>query len=347
MDIDPQQVRKLLIRGVNWVGDALMTTPALAGIRRTFPHARISLLVKPRVEAVFRYNANVDQILSYESKGRHKGFAGLLALAAALRRERFDLAILLQNAFQAALLARMAGIPHRVGYSAQGRGWLLSRAVPVESKAGRHQVDYYRDLLKGLGWDPGERCLNMPIGPEAEAKAAELIEGAGSPYNAMLFGLNPAATYGPAKRWFPGRFALLADRLVGQWDSYVVLTGTTEDRKVTQEVQRAVTRQDRVIDLSGQTDLQTLGALIRRCRLYVTNDTGSMHVAVAVGTPLVAIFGPTDPVETGPLSSQSRVLRHPVPCSPCHLRECPIDHRCMRGIDIDGVMTAVTELFAI
>lgn len=339
--IHPKDVRRILIRGVNWVGDAVMTTPAIAGIRQTFPRAKISLLVKPWVAGVFAGNPHVDEILLFNRDGPHSGLSGLFRLAQELRRARFDLAILLQNAFEAALLAFLARIPHRIGYSTQGRGLLLTTMVVQDQSARQlHHVDYYQDLLRTLGWAVGEREPNVYLSREAEERAEALLGGEGVRPGETLVAFNPGSTYGSAKRWPADRYANLADRLVENLGVKVLLTGAQTDGGVAKAVRSAAQHPERVIDLTGRTDMQLLAAVLKRCAVFVTNDTGAMHVGAAAGVPVVAIFGPTDPTATSPVG-RHKILRHPVPCSPCLLRECPIDHRCMTGISMNDVFSSI------
>ena len=335
---------RILVRGTNWVGDALLMTPALIAVRRTFPRAHLSLLVRPWVADLFRGNPAVDEILLYESAGLHRGIGGKLRLARDLRRRRFDLAVLFQNAFEAALLAWLAGIPERVGFATQGRGLLLTRAVPVPPGLERcHQVDYYLGLVRSLGYaaHPAEPVL--VVSREEQERADRLLREAGCDETARFIVLNPGAVYGTAKRWPAERFGALADRLLAG-GFRPVLVGAPSDAASAAEVRAASAHPEAFVDLTGRTDLKTLAGILCRAHAFVTNDTGAMHVAAAVGTPLVAIFGPTDPVTTAPVSRRATLVRRPVFCSPCLLRECPIDHRCMRGVGVEEVHEALRAL---
>ncbi|HET7853719.1 MAG TPA: lipopolysaccharide heptosyltransferase II [Candidatus Methylomirabilis sp.] len=343
--VDPAEIRRVLIRGVNWVGDAVMTTPAIAGIRKTFPRAQISLLVKPWVAGVFAGNPHIDEILIYDGEGRHRGVTGLLRLARELRGCRFDLAILLQNAFEAALLVFLARIPRRVGYNTQGRGLLLTTAV-VQDRSTKelHHVDYYRALLGALTWDRGDREPTLFLSSGTEDKAKALLEDEGVGPQETLVAFNPGSTYGSAKRWPADRYAALADRLIADLGVKVLLTGAKTDGRVAGAVRSVARYPERVIDLTGRTDIPLFAAVLKRCTVFVTNDTGAMHIGAAIGVPVVAIFGPTDPRTTSPVGRHV-LLRHRVPCSPCLLRECPIDHRCMTGISVDHVFSSIIGIY--
>lgn len=342
---DPAQVHRVLVRGVNWVGDAVMTTPAIARIRKAFPRAKIALLVKPWVAGVFEGSPHLDEIILYERDGRHRGLRGLLRLVREIQDARFDLAILLQNAFEAAIIAALARIPHRVGYNTQGRGFLLTTAVVRDRTASAvHHVDYYQALLTAVGWGEAQREPILYLSHGAEERAKTLLTGEGVQVDETIVALNPGATYGSAKRWPADRYAGLADRLAEDLGTKVLLMGTHGDEPVARVIRSTARHPGRVIDLTGRTDIQLLAAVLKRCAVFVTNDTGAMHVGAAVGVPVVAIFGPTDPTTTSPLGNHT-LLRHPVPCSPCLLRECPIDHRCMTGISVDHVFSEVSRIY--
>src|SRR3989338_4298585 len=301
-------VKRILVRGTNWIGDAVLTTPALAALRVRFPQARIALLVK-------------------------------LSLALQLNRGRYDLAILLQNAFEAAAVTALAGIPNRYGYATDGRSFLLTHRVPLTPKVRRkHQVEYYLELLRPLGIPVEPVAPMLRTTPGEDAAAHELLQAFGVKPDQVVIGLNPGSVYGSAKRWLPERFAQVADRLAAEHAACVLIFGGKGEEELGTAIAGMMTAP--TIVYSGRTTVRQLMALIKRCRLFITNDTGPMHVAAAFGVPLVAIFGPTNPVTTSPYGPGHELVSHPVECSPCLLRECPIDHRCMQGIGIDEVYGA-------
>lgn len=325
-----------------------MTTPAVRTIRQNFPEAEITLLALPWVADVFRASPRVDRILPYEREGRHAGLRGKLKLAGELRRENFDAAILLQNAFEAAFITLLAGIPVRAGYTTDGRGLLLTHGV--QRTAGIkivHQVHYYQEMVRGLGCVPGADDLELVVPAEGEQWATdflrkEALEGR------KIIGLNPGASYGPAKRWPAEKFAALAGRLSRSPETVLFLFGTGADQQAAKEIMAACGDRSRILDLTGRTTLAQAMGLIRRCHAFVTNDSGLMHIAAALSTPTVAIFGSTNPVTTGPFSARTSVVRSDLGCSPCLETHCPKKHfQCMENIAVDDVLLAVRHHLAL
>jgi heptosyltransferase-2 len=334
--IDFSKLNRVLIRGTNWIGDVVMTFPAIAAARETLPHAKITVLVKPWVADLVRMHPAVDEVMIYERPGRHEGIGGLWELARELRLRRFDAAILLQNAIEAAIIAWLAGIPIRAGYSTDARGLLLTHPVRrTEDIKTVHQSLYYLEMLKALGFKFSDRTLRIvPTEQDREAAEKRLNEN-GIAGRRPIIGMAPGAAYGPAKRWFPERFATVADRLSGKYSCPVLLFGSAGDRTSTEAVQAAA--QTAFIDIAGRTNLNEAIALIARCDLFVTNDSGLMHVAGALGVPTVAIFGSTNPVTTSPMGERTVLVRRPVDCSPCLKQECPTDFKCMDLVTVDEV----------
>ncbi|RWX51913.1 heptosyltransferase-2 [Candidatus Electrothrix marina] len=342
----PKNAHNILIRSTNWIGDAIMTTPAVRSIRRNFPEAKITLLALPWVADVFSACPHIDQIFIYERQGRHQGLRGKLRLAAELRQENYDLTILLQNAFEAALITFLARIPVRGGYTTDGRGLLLTHGVrkhpAIKTK---HQVHYYQEMLEGLGLQRSENSLELFLDPAAEQDADALIKEAlqGETRDDIpIIGLNPGAAYGPAKCWPAAKYAELAGRLSDKTGGLIVIFGTAADQEAAAEI--SATSGKRVLDLTGKTTLAQALACIARCSVFVTNDSGLMHVAAALNTPLVAVFGSTDHIATGPYSEQATIVRRPVECSPCMKTHCPKGHfQCMEGITVEEVEQAALQ----
>jgi len=355
-----EDIKKILIRSPNWIGDAVLITPAIKALRKAFPDAYISLLVRAWVSEIFEGNSDINEIILYVDK--FKGIRGKLQLAGVLRKKNFDMAILFQNAFDAALIAWLSGIPERIGYSRDWRRPLLTCAVPVKKAvhtlqstvySPRHQVYYYLNLLK--------ESLNIEsddIEPTIYLKKEELHEARNLLNSSLVIGISPGATYGPAKRWKLERFAELILRIINELNGRVVLFGSKSEIEIANEIIKAVhslwkTRSSSrltphalpILNIVGKTNLRQLMALISECDAFITNDSGPMHIACAMLVPVVAIFGSTDPEVTGPLGKNHKVIYKCLPCSPCLKRECPEGHlRCMEDITVDDVFNALKAL---
>ena len=336
----------LLVRAVNWLGDAVLTTPALGAVRAAYPGSRITLAAKPFVAELFRHHPDVDETLVYDKEGRHAGASGMLRMAWELRRRDFDAAILFQNAFDAGLLAFLGGIPDRAGYATDGRRLLLSRAVPVTEEVLRlHHAEYYLHLVSELGIPrPANPAMRLQVTGEERDAMAGRLGALGIPKGGRILGINPGATYGSAKRWFPDRFAAVADALSEEWGASVVLLGSTPERPLASEIEAAM--RSKALNLAGRTTVRELMALLASCSFLVTNDSGPMHIAAALGIPLAAIFGPTDWRATSPWTRRAKIVRANVDCSPCLRRECDRGHECMVQVTTEMVTGAARALMA-
>jgi heptosyltransferase-2 len=333
----PESPGKILIRSTNWIGDAIMTTPAVRTIRQNFPGSDITLLALPWVADVFAACPHIDHIFIYDKNGRHQGLRGKFRLAAELRAENYDLTILLQNAFEAALITSLACIPIRAGYTTDARGILLTHGVHKDPDIGsKHQVHYYQEMLRGLGLQPGPNSLELFLEPSAIKEAETLLEKAVQGRDVPIIGLNPGAAYGPAKRWPVRKYGELGRQLATATDGLILIFGTEEDQEAAAEIVAAIG--DQVLDLTGKTSLAFALACIDRCHVFVTNDSGLMHAAAALDVNQVAVIGSTDYIATAPSNKNSIMVREPTSCAPCLKDECPIDHRCMTRISVDRVM---------
>jgi len=343
----PQHLQKILIRSTNWIGDAIMTTPAVRTIRENYPDADITLLALPWVSDVFAASSRVDHIFHYEKNGRHQGVGGKWALASELRAENFDAVILLQNAFEAALITTLARIPVRGGYTTDGRGLLLTHGVKKHPEIGlKHQVHYYQEMLAGLGLTPGSDQLELFLKPDAVQRVQRELKNIKSLHgNVPILGFNPGAAYGPAKRWPAEKYGKLAELACSRTGAIVLVFGTKADNAAATAIAAAVSDDRQVIDLTGKTDLATAIAYIDQCDCFVTNDSGLMHVAAALQTQTVAIFGSTDHIATGPYSENALVIRKAMDCSPCMKTHCRKNHfQCMEQIHPDEVFASVQSL---
>ena len=360
---------RILVRGTNWLGDAVTTTPALLRLRERFPAAHIALLTPEKLADLWVAHPAVDETVSVEPG------EGVLAVARKLRTARAKVALVLPNSPRSALEVFLAGIPIRIGYRRPWRNFFLTQTVRlrpgsvkmhkrstgeirrlvagpegIEGLAGltvpvaAHQIHEYLHLASTLGAGEDPLPPQLFVTPqEVEAVRKKFgLDAMGGP----ILGLNPGAEYGPAKRWPPERFAAVAREIQKQTAGTWLLFGGRNDQAITAQIQAALGRDSATLNLAGQTTLRELMGLLKLCRVLLTNDTGPMHVAAALGTPVVVPFGSTSPELTGPGlpgDARHRLLKSNVPCAPCFLRECPIDFRCMQGLMVDRVVVAVRE----
>ncbi len=330
-----------------------MSLPALAAIRDRFPNAHIAVLARPWVAGLYRHEPFADEIIPYQPARFARGslwqaWQDRRAVAAKLRQGSFDCALLLQNAFDAALVTALAGIPERIGYARDMRSALLTRPIerPRAGSIPPHESFYYMELLRRAGWLerlPDSLVVELQSAPFA--RAAGLARFAAEGIAEPVIGVSPGAAYGTAKRWLPERFAESACTLAERLHGMVALHGSASERELCEAVKELVEAHGiHAANYAGQTTLEEFIERAAACALFLSNDSGAMHIASALGVPTIAIFGATNPLTTGPAGRITRIVRHPVYCSPCLLRECPIDHRCMTSIPHEVVSQAAADL---
>lgn len=337
----PSSFDRVVVRPPNWLGDAVMALPAMAAVRQHFAESHLTVAAVPAVAALFREDTDVkpDRVIELPSRTP--------AAVAQLEGEGFGAGVLFPNSFRSAWQLWRAGVPERWGVSRAGRGFLLTRrSAPRPRPAGPHQSDYYRDLVTGLGMPADPTALpRLSPRPSSVERAAALLAQHGVDLTGRFVGLAPGAAYGQAKQWPPDRVADLAARLIREQGVRCVLVGASHDRDTARTIEswirdRAPDARDRLLDFTGRTSLGALIGLIDRMDVFVSNDSGAMHVAAALGRPTVAVFGPTNEQATRPLGNHD-VLTASVFCRPCMLRDCPIDHRCMKRISVQTVFDHV------
>jgi heptosyltransferase-2 len=340
---DPAEVVRLVVRPPNWLGDAVLALPAMTAIRQAFPDAHLTVAATAGVAGLFREITPVgpDAVIELPR--------GTRQAAAVLAAGRFDTGILLPNSFRSAWQFRQAGIRQRWGYARSLRGWMLTRrARRPPRRPVIHQADYYRLLVRGLGLPCGDEDPVMTASPSSLDAGARVLARAGLDPDAPIVVLAPGAAYGQAKQWPPVRVAELSARIVGASGVTCVLVGAGHARDAARAVElwlraHAPDARARVVDVVGRTNLAAFVGIAARATAFVANDSGAMHVAAALGRPVVAIFGSTDERATRPLGHRHDVVTEPVWCRPCLLRDCPIDHRCMTRISVPRVFDLVTR----
>lgn len=336
------KAERIVIVAPNWLGDAVMALPAIAAVRRHFGDSHLAIAARASVAPLFTMVQGVDDTLTLPGAGGWRALLAWQDTANTLKNGSFDVAVLLPNSFAAALIAKRAAIPERWGFATDWRGGLLTKAVPRAS-GHVHHSEYYLALITALG---------IPAGPPFAAvwpnldRTRELLLEIGLDPDEPFVVFAPGAAYGQAKQWLPDRFARLAELIINERGWSVLMVGSRADRPACADIASRLgstgSRMNRLVDLSGKTDLPGLAGLLARARAVVSNDSGAMHLAGAVGVKVVAIFGATNEKRTSPLRAGAQapepvIVTHEVFCRPCMLRECPIDHRCMRGISAQQI----------
>ncbi|MCK5236783.1 MAG: lipopolysaccharide heptosyltransferase II [Deltaproteobacteria bacterium] len=343
-----KNVKNILVRVPNWIGDAVMSMPALDALRRLYPKARITVLCKPIVKDIYSSSPSTDEVLVYDSRGVHAGFFGKLRLARELKKNSFDMAVLFQNAFEAAWISYLAGIPIRIGYARDLRRALLTSAISFVGEITRvHQVYYYLNIIKALG-GPELNYDKKPL-PNIKptesdmARAREILEEVGMSDVTSFVGVAPGASFGPAKKWGSARFAEAAEKVCEELKATALIFGGPSDARDAKEVAEGL--KVRHLNLASRTTLGEFIALTSMTKIFLTNDSGTMHVAAALGVPTVAVFGSTEPRLTSPLGNVTRTIQSNLDCSPCFKRECLHGHyECMSAVTVDDVVASAMKL---
>lgn len=338
----------MLIVLPNWVGDLVLATCALRGIRDRFPTTHIAVLVKPALRELLSGNTWADEVVLWPGgKTRPSRRQGFLGLAQELKRMDFDTAVLLTNSFRSALLTRLAGIGRRVGYDREGRGMLLTDRLLADRRNGRYvpvsMVHYYNAIARYLGARDVPTIPELATTPDDEAAADGVRQRFGVRPGRPVVVVNPGASFGSAKCWLPGRFGEVADGLIEQFEAAVFVTCGPQERDIAQAVRDSMRHEAIVLD-QPVLGLGALKALVRGADLMITNDTGPRHFAVAFGVPAVTLFGSTDPAWTATSYERETRLMVKVNCGPCMKRVCPLDHRCMRRITSSMVLDAASAM---
>lgn len=332
---------RILIRGTNWIGDSVMAIPAMRRLRLSFPDARIALHTRRWAEGIFRDADFLDEIIAYDPVSSK--IRSVLDQSGVLKEGNFDVAIIFPNSFESAFAARLAGIPRRFGYQTDGRGFLLTDPIGVPAwKNERHESNYYLNIIEAvemaiLGKTINEQNIptRLDISEGRRTEAFELLRSFAIDTTKPTIGFGAGSTNSMAKRWPAANFANLADTLATELKASIVLFGSATEQDVADELNKIANAE--LVDLTGKTDLSQATALLSVLDLFISNDMGLAHISGAVGTPTLTIFGPTNEITTSPLGENVEIVRENVECSPCMLRECPIDHRCMTRINPEMV----------
>ncbi len=341
------EIKKIVVRGTNWVGDAVMTIPAIGSLRKIFPQAHISLHTRSWAKGIFQDAEFIDEILAFEPE--KTAFQTILEQSKIWRENEFDLAVLFTNSFETALLAKLGKAKKRFGYAKEGRSFLLTDRVKIPVwKNEKHEVFYYLNLIaeiekKFFGTKTvlsEQPRFKLKVSDERKLKARKFLEENRVDLSKKIFAFVAGSTNSRAKRWQSESFARLNDKIQSEFDANVILIGSKEESKVAAEVYEL--SKYKPVNLTGKTNLAEATAILSVGDFTVSNDTGPAHISAALGTRTLVIFGPTNPLTTQPLGSE--IIRKTVECAPCMLRDCPIDHPCMTGISTDAVFGKISAM---
>ena len=333
---------KIVVRAPNWIGDSILAIPVLESLRKNYPDVEIHIAANVRVIDLFTVFDFVESIIPLPAKSN---FKNLRESSELLKSYKFDAGLLLTNSFASALLFYLAKIPNRWGYQYEGRQILLTKAVAKTNREkSLHQVHYYLNLVAGLGLSPASPNISFPLNSSILKDAAAFLSSENVPIGNTLITLNPGAYYGSAKRWPEHKFSQLAILLQEKFSSEILIIGSADEIALAENIAAPMKKKPHI--LAGKTSLPQLAGVIAKSNLCISNDTGPMHLAVALKVPTVAIFGPTNPDITGPFQEPSDFIKKEVPCWPCTYRECPFDHRCMQKIKPVEVLRSCQKLLS-
>ena len=344
-ELQPDQIKRIVVRAPNWLGDVLMSVPALRELRSVFPDSHITVATRAGSADVFMDAEFVDDVLVQDGSA----LRSVSQQIREWRQRKFDLALLLQNAFQSAAVAFLARVPIRIGYQADRRGMLLTHAVPLPPwKNDRHEIYYYLNLVRETerlaeyaSAQQIEPDFALSVSEQRKREAFELLRRVGIHAELPLVLLCPGSINSRSKRWPTERYAALAD-LFSESGSQVALIGSSAEAEISRQV--LTQTRHRPVVLTGRTSVPEVIAIIALADILITNDTGPAHIGSAVGTPTLVIFGPTNPATTRPFASTAEIIREPPDCAPCMLRDCPIDHRCMTAIQPEQVFAQARRM---
>ncbi len=342
----PKEPINIIVRMPNWLGDLVMATPILADLRKRYPKAKITAMCQSNVGKLLEHDPNIDELYIYKRPSGWIHRQHPLDIISNLQKGQYDLGILLTNSFSSAWWLYRGQVQNRIGFTGNLRSLLLNKALKYSpDKETQHQVVTYKTLLQPMGIPISDTEPALYVSDLERAAAKELLaKHQIHPEKMVLIGINPGAAYGSAKCWLPERFISVTQKLLENPNVAIIYFGDPSGAPLVHDICANVPS-SRLLDLAGKTSLRELVALVEACSIFLTNDSGPMHIASALGTRLLALFGSTSDVRTGPYKG-GKVLHKHVECSPCFKRECPIDFRCMTRISVDEVYAELEELLA-
>lgn len=337
--------KRILIFNVNWLGDVLFSTAAIRNIRYNFPESYIACVVPSRCYPILNGNPHLNEVLVFDEKDRHKGILAKLSFVKLLKEKNFDTVFLLHRSFSRTLICRLAGISERIGYYTKKRGFLLAKKIMPPNSHTLHRIDYYLNLIEKAGFKVEDRFTEFVVSPEDEESTKDFLAKNSISKDDFLVGINPGGNWLP-KRWPKDYWSVLADNLIRQFQAKIVITGGPSDKPLAEGIQDSM--QEKPLIACGVFTIKQLGALCKRLDLFVTGDTGPLHIANSVGAKrIIALFGPTDPAITGPYPATNVfILQKDVDCKlPCYVVDCK-NRRCMKEIKPEEVLQAAEKICA-
>lgn len=342
---DMSKAKRVLIVRLDRIGDVLLSTPVIKAIRDAYPGTYIAMMVRRYAKDILEGNPYLDEVIIYDKTGRERNLAGNLSFLNSLRRRKFDVAFLLHPTKRTHVVTALAGIPHRIGY---GRKWgfLLTEKIPHTKHYGlKHEIDYVLDVLRYTGLEPKNKALYMPVNPRSENRVEELFKENGIVKDDLCIAMNPGASC-PSKRWSLSNFAKVADELIEKYGAKVVVIAGSGDKEFGDKVSSAI--KGHCVNLSGKTSVADVASILRRMKLFISNDSGPVHIACAVGTPVVSIFGRSDrglsPGRWGPTGERDIVVHKNVGCITCFAHNCKRNFYCLQAVTVDDVLAAAKQI---
>ena len=334
--------KKILVFNVNWLGDVLFSTPAFKALRETYPKAHIACIVHPRAKEILEGNPNIDEIIIFDEKVKDKHLINKFKFISGLQKRKFDTVYLFHRSFTRLMLMVMASIPNRIGYKAKKRSSLfLTKRIPLPG-ANMHRVEYFLNILRACGIPCRDRNYEFFVDSQSRRKIKQMLDSAGLKERDLLVVLNPGGNW-LLKRWVPEYFSELANALIRDFNAKIIISGSEKDVALAQSIAEKL--EQKPLIACGKTTLKELGALIEASSLFVSGDSGPMHIAASLGVPVLALFGPTSPDITGPIGKgEIRIIHKDVGCQiPCYKVDCK-DNRCMKAISVSDCLEAVKSI---
>ncbi|MCP2520928.1 lipopolysaccharide heptosyltransferase II [SCandidatus Aminicenantes bacterium Aminicenantia_JdfR_composite] len=331
---------KIVIRVPNWIGDSVMSLPAIQSIKKNFPDSEIWVATREWLKDLFSNNEDLSGIIPLSKDNSISNFYNNIQK---LKKEKFNIGILFTNSFSSAFLFFLSKIPERWGYANEGRGIFLTRSIKLKEFK-KHQVYYYLNLIENLGLKIQNISFSLKVGKEELNWVEELLKKLKISSNSLIVGMNPGSFYGSAKNWPVEHFVRLSIKFIEELDAEVFIFGSKKENLLNNRISEIERENGKIHNFIGKTTLKELIALISKCNLFISNDSGPMHIANALRIPVIAVFGPTDPERTSPFYPPFKIIQKKVPCAPCKYRDCPVDHKCMKSIKPEEVFEISKEL---